>query len=576
METTKKRTLKNLVIQDVKMVPLKIKYDIHTLNMVLAFIYKPSVLRTRKSLTNINKLFSSLDDKCYDDNAELYDRVWVIRNSLAARFNDNFENDYYMQVYCRDLIDYDEHKGMIIDSIESLKISHEESKYLIRKIEDALQFGYTVTLKDVMSEILNSIDDDSNRQYKAVQEDLYSIANTIINIKRSSSSLGSDQTFTLDKDQMEIVVEDAVQRLQDRNRIFVTGIKRLNTLLSPGYLSKRLYTYLAFPGKGKSTVLLKSALDIRKYNAGVKPKDPDKRPAVLFLTLENDIPETIERIYNMSVDSDDIRNYTPKRLLKKMREEAGLKLTDENNIDIIIKEYKNRELDTNDLYTIIQDLADEGIEVITLIVDYMKRIRPFEKADNEKTELKNITNELKELGKFFDIPVITAQQLNRSGATVVDAAMQAKKDDVTRLVGRDAIAGAWEILENSDFTCIINPEVKQDTGELYLIFKMLKRRYRSTETEEKLRRLDYFAHPFAPGNEICLVDDFYEHKSRSLESLSTQFVAVEDKTKKNAVEREMKDDKKEEKKGSRSKYVPVISDEDDEFAVFDEESAIQF
>ena len=40
---------------------------------------------------------------------------------------------------------------------------------------------------------------------------------------------------------------------------------------------------------------------------------------------------------------------------------------------------------------------------------------------------------------------ITAQQLNRSGASVVDAALQANKEDVTRLIGRDAIAGAWEI-----------------------------------------------------------------------------------------------------------------------------------
>jgi hypothetical protein len=75
----------------------------------------------------------------------------------------------------------------------------------------------------------------------------------------------------------------------------------------------------------------------------------------------------------------------------------------------------------------------------------MKRIRPAERAPDEKGELKNISNELKEVAKFFDISVITAQQLNRAGASVVDAALQAKKEDVTRLVGRDAIAGAWEI-----------------------------------------------------------------------------------------------------------------------------------
>ena len=33
---------------------------------------------------------------------------------------------------------------------------------------------------------------------------------------------------------------------------------------------------------------------------------------------------------------------------------------------------------------------DEGIEVVALILDYLKRIRPAEKGANEKEELKNI------------------------------------------------------------------------------------------------------------------------------------------------------------------------------------------
>ena len=151
-----------------------------------------------------------------------------------------------------------------------------------------------------------------------------------------------------------------------------------------------------------------------------------------------------EKILDQHVISGDEAEITLRP--QKLTEYVGqLELKDGDNIDIIIKEYKHREIDTGDLYSIINDLADEGVEVITLILDYMKRIRPAERASDEKTELKNISNELKEVGKFFDIPIITAQQLNRSGASVVDAALQAKKEDVTRLVGRDAIAGAWEI-----------------------------------------------------------------------------------------------------------------------------------
>ena len=113
--------------------------------------------------------------------------------------------------------------------------------------------------------------------------------------------------------------------------------------------------------------------------------------------------------------------------------------------------------------------------------------------------------------------------MNRSSATVVDSALQNNKEDVTRLVGRDGVSGAWELMENSDWVCIINPETKSDTKEPYLTFKMLKRRYRSSDENSKRRNMDYFNHPFEVGNEIKLIDDVDLDKSLSIESLATQF-----------------------------------------------------
>jgi len=569
MEISKEQK-KNLIdTSSIKLEKLKITFDLTTLNMVIAFIYKESVLRTRKTMSNIFKLFNSLDEKLYQDNPVLKDRIWIIQKTLYARIKEGYESspDFLMQ-YLKDDIECTEYARDIINDIPYMKITHEESKYLVKKLDDTLEFGYVITIKDIIKQILNQIDDEDFKTYKSVQEDLYMIATSIINIKRNSTSLGSDQTFSLQEEIFEQVVEDALQKLKDRNRIFITGIQRWNTILSPGYMSKRLYTYLAFPGKGKSTILLKSALDIRRYNAGIKTKDPDKRPGVLFLSLENDIAETVERIYSMTCDGDDIRNYSAKQIKKKLKKDGQLELTSDDNIDIIIKEYKNRELDTNDLYSIINDLADEGIEVVTLIIDYMKRLRPAEKAHDEKGELKNISNELKEIAKFFDIPVITAQQLNRSGAAVVDAALQSKKEDVTRLVGRDAIAGAWEILENSDVCIIINPETKIDTNELYMTFKLLKRRYKSTEESEKLRRLDYFNHPFEVGNEIRLIDDINLPKSLSIESLATQFAPVDEKRgTTNAMDRTTKGEKKKDK---------IYDDNADDFEPFDFEKSANF
>ncbi len=541
--TTSKIPLrKRLEVGAIKMQKLPIALDIQMLDMVIAFLLKDSVLRTRKTINNIDKLMDAIDPIVYEGNIELESRVRVIQQIITCILEERFEDTSFIQVYCRDHAE-DEYTRDLIDRMGSFTIKYAESKYLVKKIDNMLEYGYVMTCRGLMMEILESIDPSDYLSYEKYSEDLVTIARSIINIYRQTKSLDADQTFSLDGEQFETVIADAVNKLKDRNRIFLTGSTYLNAMLSPGYMSKRLYTYLAFPGKGKSTILLKSALDMRRYNPNFKTKDPEKRPAILFLTLENDIPETIERMFNMTVCADDIRNYTPNQVIQAMREKGGLKLTGKSSIDIIIKEYRNREIDTDDLYGIINDLADEGIEVCGLILDYMKRIRPAEKADNEKGELKNITNELKEVAKFFDIPVITAQQLNRSGMAVIDAALQAEKEDVTRLVGAENIAGAWEIQENSDWTCIVNPQRKKDDGTLWFVFKLLKRRYRSSETTEKMRQLDYFNQPFESGNEIRIMDDIDLDEPLGLLSLSVEF-APENYKKRgatNATERKVRD-----------------------------------
>ena len=99
-------------------------------------------------------------------------------------------------------------------------------------------------------------------------------------------------------------------------------------------------------------------------------------------------------------------------------------------------------------------------------------------------------------------------------------------------------------IENSDCVIIINQEIKTDSGDMYMTFKLLKRRYRSSEDSEKLRSLSYFNHPYDRENGIKLLDDFDLDKPLSLTSLATQFAGAEDvskRGKKNAVEREHKD-----------------------------------
>src|SRR5574343_246064 len=429
---------------------LELKFDVITLDNIIGFLYKDSVLRTRKAMSNTKKLFDALDYDLYVNNPDLEARLWIINRTLHARIDKGFVSDNMILQYLKDDVYANPIALSILDDIDRYRkqIKHEEIKYLLRAIDDRLKYGYIVTLKNVFREILDKIDYCDFRLYKSVEKDLYDIASLVININRKNRTNDTTDSFSLEEEEYENVVTEAVNKLKDRNRMLITGIQRLNTILAPAYLGKRLYTYLALPAGGKSLILLKSALSIKKYNKDIKTKDPSKKPAILYLTMENTVDETVERIFNMTSTNDDIRNYTPKQVIKRLKDEGELVLSDDNPIDIIIKYYPNRSINTDDIYTMINDMQDDGKEVIALFLDYLKRIKPAEKSLTEKEELKNITNELKTIAIEYDIPVITAQQLNRTSASVIDAAIEAKKEDITRLIGRDGVGSAWEIRLN--------------------------------------------------------------------------------------------------------------------------------
>jgi len=128
-------------------------------------------------------------------------------------------------------------------------------------------------------------------------------------------------------------------------------------------------------------------------------------------------------------------------------------------------------------------------------------------------------------------------------------------------------------LENADVSIIINPEIKLDTGERYMTFKLLKRRYRSVEENEKLRTLDYFNHPFEVGNDIKLVDDIYDTESRSLESLANSFGPDEKSFENNKVSNTGQENAVErEDKTKKSSVTEVI----DDFDAFDFSKTINY
>lgn len=428
-----------------------IKFDIRMLEMMIGYIFKRSVQVNRKSLNNLKKLFSIIDPMGYNGNEKMEARIWVINRALEARLDLGFESDDMIINYCRTDVPNNENDEILKNIPIYTKLNYDELRFIGNAVEDRLKYAYLINYKDSLYRSMERLDTGSYNSFKEINTEFMSICSDFVAQSRKISTLDDTQSISLTDDDFSESVQDIVTKLKNPSRIFTTGIQKFNEILSPGFLGGRLYCIMGLPAGFKSGLLLKIMRDIKKYNAGLQSEKPGKTPTVLMVTMENSVEETVERLFNMVAAVDDIRNYTPKQVVKLLQKEGEMVVTDANNIDIVVKYKANRSIDTADLYTMVDDLEDDGREVISLVLDYIKRIRPAEYAKDEKEELKNVTNELKTLALDYGIPVITAHQLNRSGAATIDAAMEADKTDLAKFVGRSNVGSALSARARKNF-----------------------------------------------------------------------------------------------------------------------------
>lgn len=138
--------------------------------------------------------------------------------------------------------------------------------------------------------------------------------------------------------------------------------------------------------EGKSTIILNIIYQIKKYNRDYQCKDPTKRPCIVLLTMENSVEESIERLFGMATDREKMTEFDVDSVISMLRKEGELTLSSDNPIDIIIKYKPTNSVDCSYLYTLTDDLEDQGYEVIAMFQDYIGRIRSTQHLSDARLE----------------------------------------------------------------------------------------------------------------------------------------------------------------------------------------------
>lgn len=347
-------------------------------------------------------------------------------------------------------------------------------------------------LKDVQKQIV-----DVNRKIKE---------NVCVSSVSESLSLSNDEQF-------EATVAHMYNRAIDGSTKLKTGIQAINRSLNGGFENDRCYIYLGLPGEGKSSTLLNLTLQIKGNNKDIVTKDPTKRPTILFLTMENTLNETLERVFSILVSDDDISEFGGHKEIMQLLRQNGLGVSNDSPIDIEFRYVPSNSVDTDYLYTIYDEMSANGQEVVCLVQDYIKRIRPRDfklMGGDMRIALGAVVDEFKEFAVAKHIPVITASQLNRDAAKIIDEGRKSSEADLVRKVGRANIGESTLITENADSAFILVPEDGAD-GKKYLGMANAKKRFKTQSSQ-------FFYLPYSKERPLELLQDI--HLAEPLSKLS--------------------------------------------------------
>lgn len=475
-----------------------IKFDLQSLDLMCSFVLSENRNVKRIQYINLRNLIAMLDLEMYINDQEAYKRIMFIKKGLEARLIKDLSNPITIIKYINGGIMDDD----IIDIHTFVSLSNAEIEWLNETVSNALNYSFIWMDADRAIELFTKFKAADYKSVSGIVNEIEEfVANLNTKFRKAKVAKATDQVFSLRDESFKNIVSEICTELNNQYRKLQTGMQGLNRLIGGGFENTRAYLFIGMTGVGKSMTLLDIAYQIKKYNKGYMPKDPTKTPCIVMLSMENSVTETFQRLFQMAVGGEvDLKNYTPDEIMYMLKTTGELFLTDDSPIDIIIKFKPNRSEDTSYLYTLTEDLEDEGYEVICMIQDHVKRMKATTGQTDVRLELGDVVNEMKTFAMIKDIPIITVSHVNRDGVKVIDSSATSNKVDLTRMLGAAFIGESMLMLDNIDFGCILNVEYDEE-GHKYAVFKGVKFRIQHDE--------EYICQPYEYNNDMKLQEDLY-------------------------------------------------------------------
>ena len=458
-------------------IKLNMNFNISTLEIMASYSVSENRNIRRSQLMQMRNLFAMLDENLYivDHNKNKYFNFII--KALEGRLEKNIKDSDILDKYINGgFIEDDSENSEEQIHISQLKVlSNPEVEWVSSTISESLKYSY---INNDMNELYELLVKFRASDYSSRGEIVRLIEDEIVKVnnlfRKAKSEQSHEVTFSLKDGIFEDSMREIHENVTNPSCRLYTGMQGFNELIGGAFETTRVYMLLGLAGAGKSFSLLNIAKQLKTNNKHYRPKDPTKIPVIVYLTMENTVQETVARLFEITTGQD-MRKVDTETAIKMFKKDGEMYIADDNPIDIIVKYVPNRSVDTSYLYTLAEDLEDEGYEMICLIQDHVKRIRSIEKTPDIRIELGNVINEFKTFAMLKDCVVITNGHLNREAAKSIDDGNRTNKGDLIRMIGRANISESMLMIDNLDVGIVIQQEY-DEKGNKYMGFKRIKER----------------------------------------------------------------------------------------------------
>lgn len=487
-----------------------INFDLESLRMIASYILSYNSMINRQSLNNILFLFNSINLNIFNNDPEKLKYIDIIIKGAESRITSGSENPEVILAMIRGgIISNNSNNDEYTEIFKTIyPLNSDEIKFVNNTIESCIDY---LNISNYMPKIIDLCTDiEQNKTQSKVHEliDKFNdlISDYISSVRNNRSNMGNDVPFRLSSKNRELFIDDFIIKSEKMSDKILTGIQELNKIIGGGFERERCYVLTGGAGIGKSLVCLNLILQFIEFNKELKTLDPSKKPCFVYITQENSIFETTQRLLSI------LGCKNPTRTSRnEINELLGLitENQDEPDFEIIIDYFEPGVYTTDILYQYYDNLYQEGFEIVVLIQDHIKKIlsSKYRGKVDLRLELGEVVNEFKKFAVLKKCSVITVSHLNRVADTKINDAINRGVDDPLKELSRDVIGESYLIIDNADL-CLFMHKMIDYNNESVICFNRIKERMQC----DPFRK--YMVHPLDGAR---LITDLY---STSLSRMS--------------------------------------------------------